>query len=113
VTAEQYVALGVALITGVSVILAATLPGQIKSHREIRQNRRENRVDHSKVVSHVDVLAATVDALAGQVSTLTNLVIETASDLKAHTKWEEGQKYVSPEHIEQLIHVISKAEEAP
>lgn len=108
-TAEHYVTLILGLVSAVAVVLAAIMPGQIKAQREARQARIEQRTDHARVSTSVEGLSGSVAILTEQVGTLTTLIIETASDLKAHTKWEEGQKYATPEHIERLIVAVADA----
>lgn len=113
-TAEQYVALAVSAIGTAGVVLAAILPSQIKTWREQSKTRLENRNDHARVVTSVETLdgtvrtlAGTVDTLGRQVDTLTGLVVESVSELKAHTKWEESQKYATAEHVAMLVDAIS------
>lgn len=106
-TAEHYVALAVSAIGTVGVVVAAILPGQIKSWREQRKTRDENRADHNRVHVSVQSLQGSVAQLSEQVNTLTTLVIDSVSELRAHTKWEEGQKYASPDHIDRLIEAVT------
>jgi hypothetical protein len=92
VNTEQYVALAVAFIAATAVVLGPILLYLVKI-------RHENQVDHAKVVTSVDVLAT-------QVAALTALVVESTSELKAHTKWEETQKYASQEQVAELIRAL-------
>lgn len=98
-TAEQIVILVTSLVASSAVVLGPILLYLVRM-------KNENSLDHAKVTSSVDVLAA-------QVATLTGLVVESVSELKAHTKWEETQKYASPEHIERLIQAIKDQPSVP
>jgi flagellar motor component MotA len=91
-TTSHAVTLIVGLVASTAAVLGPILLYLVKI-------RHENQVDHAKVVTSVDVLAV-------QVATLTRLVVDSTSQLKAHTMWEESQKYASPEHIRQLIDAV-------
>ena len=90
--AEYAVTLGVSLIGAGALVLGPILLFLVKL-------RHENQLDHAKVVTSVDVLAL-------QVAELTKLTVEATAELKAHTKWEETQKYASMDQIETLIQSV-------
>jgi hypothetical protein len=100
-TASIIVALVAANGTVIAAIIAALLPSILKNRRDLKEVRIENHTEHEKVTTSVDVLAT-------QVAALMALVVESTSELKAHTKWEESQKYASPEHIERLISALKE-----
>jgi hypothetical protein len=102
-TAEQYITLIVSLIAATAVILGPILLYLVKIRHENSLIRHENRTDHAKVVTSVEVLAT-------QVAALTALVVESSAQLKAHTKWEETQKYATADTVAQLIEVIRDAQ---
>lgn len=67
--------------------------------------RRDNRSDHNRVVTSVEVLAT-------QVAALTAMVVDSVSELRAHVKWEETRKYASHDDIIAVIQAIAEKDGA-
>jgi hypothetical protein len=103
--AQDVLAIIVATIAATATVSAAVVPILLKSrseaHNDIKAFRAENHADHQKV-------DASVQLLAQQMSVLTQMVVDSVAELRAHTKWEESQKYASPEHIERLIRALKE-----
>lgn len=98
-TAEQYITLILGLVASAAVVLGPIMLYLIKLRHGQDTMRTENQADHAKVVTSVDVLAT-------QVAALTALVVESTAELKAHTKWEESQKYATADTVASLIEAI-------
>jgi hypothetical protein len=95
----------VATISAVAVMFGPILLYLVKIRHEGHERGVQNEIEHGKVTSAVDTLAV-------QVAALTQLVVEATSELKAHTKWEESQKYASPADIERLIAAVRERPES-
>lgn len=106
-TAEQIVILATSLVGSSAVVLGPILLYLVKMKAEggeaLDRVKTENSKDHAKV-------GASVDVLAMQVAELTKLTVEATAELKAHTKWEESQKYASMDQIEKLIQSVQNVQ---
>lgn len=76
------VTLIVAFMGGTATVSAAVIPQLIRM-------RKENRADHSRVVEALVSLTAQVAVLE--------------RDLAHHVRWEESQKYMTPEDLKALV----------
>lgn len=96
-TAEQYITLILGLIASSAVVLGPILLYLVKI-------RHDNQVDHAAVT-------AGQESMIAQLVGLQAMIVETAAELRAHTKWEESQKYASMEQIEHLIRAVKDVQD--